>query len=56
MTAFASDALVDTDWLAGHLEAPDVRVVDASYYLPHEGLDPRADRQADPHNRTRLRP
>ena len=35
--------LVSTAWLAEHLRAPDVRVVDASYYLPHEGLDPRAE-------------
>jgi len=27
-------ALVSTDWLADHLSAPDVRVVDASWYLP----------------------
>ncbi len=46
MTAFDDDALVGTDWLAAHLEAPDVRVVDASYYLPHEGLDPRAEYEA----------
>ena len=46
MTDFASDTLVDTGWLAEHLEAPDVRVVDASYYLPHEGLDPRAEYHA----------
>lgn len=39
----ASSALVSTDWLADHLDAPDVRVVDGSYYLPHEGLDPRAE-------------
>ena len=42
MSAMKSDALVSTDWLAEHLEAPDIRVVDGSYYLPHEGLDPRA--------------
>ncbi|HYB11000.1 MAG TPA: 3-mercaptopyruvate sulfurtransferase [Alphaproteobacteria bacterium] len=28
------DALVSTAWLADHLSAPDVRVVDASWYLP----------------------
>jgi thiosulfate/3-mercaptopyruvate sulfurtransferase len=39
----SSNALVSTDWLADHLHAPDVRVVDGSYYLPHEGLDPRAE-------------
>ena len=43
MTAHDDPALVDTGWLAAHLDAPDVRVVDASYYLPNEGLDPRAE-------------
>lgn len=28
------DALVETDWLADHLDAPDVRVVDATFVLP----------------------
>jgi len=28
------DALVSTEWLAEHLKAPDLRVVDASWYLP----------------------
>ncbi len=37
------DALVSTSWLAEHLSAPDVRVVDASYYLPGEGLNPRSE-------------
>ncbi len=46
MTAFNSDALVSTDWLAEHLAAPDIRLVDGSYYLPHEGLDPRAEYEA----------
>lgn len=46
MAAFDSPALVSTDWLAEHIHAPDVRVVDASYYLPHEGLDPRAEYEA----------
>ena len=43
MTDFRTDALVSTEWLAEHLAAPDVHVVDASYYLPGEGLDPRAE-------------
>ena len=43
MPEFNTDAVVGTDWLAEHLSAPDVRVVDASYYLPHEKLDPRAE-------------
>ena len=28
------DALVSTEWLAEHLKAPDLRIVDASWYLP----------------------
>jgi thiosulfate/3-mercaptopyruvate sulfurtransferase len=35
--------LVSTEWLAEHLEAPDVRVADASWYLPQAGRDPRAE-------------
>ncbi len=46
MAANPTDSLVSTTWLAAHLQAPDVRVVDASYYLPHEGLDPRAEFEA----------
>jgi thiosulfate/3-mercaptopyruvate sulfurtransferase len=38
--------LVSTDWLAQHLEAPDVRVVDASWYLPQAGRDARAEYRA----------
>ncbi len=41
-----TDAVVDTAWLADHLGAPDVRVVDASYYLPNEGLSGREEYQA----------
>ena len=36
-------ALVSTQWLADHLEAPDLRVVDATYYLPMERRDARAE-------------
>ena len=35
--------LVTTQWLAEHLAAPDVRVADASWYLPQAGRDPRAE-------------
>ena len=35
--------LVSTDWLAGHLNEPGVRVVDASMYLPNAGRDARAE-------------
>ncbi|MDX1710025.1 MAG: 3-mercaptopyruvate sulfurtransferase [Rhodovibrionaceae bacterium] len=37
-----ANALVSTEWLHNHLDAPDVRIVDATYYLPHENKDPRA--------------
>lgn len=37
------DALVSTEWLAEHLSAPDVRVVDGSWYLPAMDRDPRAE-------------
>lgn len=36
-------ALVGTDWLAARLAAPDIRVVDASFYLPAQRRDPRAE-------------
>jgi Rhodanese-related sulfurtransferase len=35
--------LVSTDWLAAHLDAPDVRVLDGSYHLPDAGRDARAE-------------
>lgn len=35
--------LVSTDWLVSHLAAPDVRVIDATWRLPGQGGDPRAD-------------
>ena len=37
------DALVSTDWLLKHLDDPDLRVVDASWYLPAAGRDPKVD-------------
>jgi len=36
-------ALVSTQWLADHLNAPDVRVVDGSWHMPQLGRDPRAE-------------
>ncbi len=36
------EALVDTDWLAAHLDDPHVRVVDCSFKLP--GITPTARR------------
>ena len=35
--------LVSTDWLAAHLHDPDLRVIDASYYLPDMGRDAKAE-------------
>lgn len=35
--------LVSTHWLAGRLRAPDVQVLDASWYLPAENRDPKAE-------------
>lgn len=43
-----SDAqlLVSTDWLAAHLGAPDLRILDASWHMPDAGRDPRAEFEA----------
>jgi thiosulfate/3-mercaptopyruvate sulfurtransferase len=30
----ADDPLVSTDWLAGHIDDPDIRIIDASFKLP----------------------
>ncbi len=35
--------LISTEWLAEHLDAPDVRVVDGSWHLPQEGRDARTE-------------
>jgi thiosulfate/3-mercaptopyruvate sulfurtransferase len=37
------EALVSTEWLATHLNSPDVRIVDASWYLPAMKRDPKAE-------------
>lgn len=37
------DALVSTEWLAAHLDAPDVRLVDGSWHMPAANRDPRAE-------------
>jgi thiosulfate/3-mercaptopyruvate sulfurtransferase len=41
-----AEALVSTAWLAERLSAPDIRVVDASWYLPQQKRDPRAEYRA----------
>ncbi|MBI6629570.1 3-mercaptopyruvate sulfurtransferase [Pontibaca salina] len=38
--------LVSTDWLAAHLQDPDLRILDGSWYLPSVGRDPRAEYDA----------
>jgi thiosulfate/3-mercaptopyruvate sulfurtransferase len=45
MTAPADDprTLVSTEWLAAHLRDPDLRILDASWYLPDQNRDPRAE-------------
>ena len=40
------DALVSTEWLAGELGASDLRVVDATYFLPSDGKDAAAAYEA----------
>jgi thiosulfate/3-mercaptopyruvate sulfurtransferase len=37
------ESLVGTAWLADHLDAPDLRIVDATYYLPNEGRNAKAE-------------
>ena len=39
-------ALVGTDWLHDHLDAPDVRTVDATWFLPGSERDARAEHEA----------
>ena len=53
MTALAAPSplddpktLVSTDWLAAHLRDPDLRVLDASWYLPDAGRNARAEYEA----------
>lgn len=36
-------ALVSTVWLADHLQAPDIRIVDASWYLPQAGRNAKVE-------------
>lgn len=38
--------LVSTEWLAAHLNDPDLRILDASWYLPDAGRDARAEYDA----------
>ena len=40
------DSLVSTEWLAGELGAPDLRIVDATYFLSGSGRDAREEYEA----------
>ena len=35
--------LVSTDWLAAHIKDPDLRILDASWHMPAEGRDAKAE-------------
>ena len=43
MPAESATGLVSTEWLAGHFDAPDLKVVDATWYLPTLARDARAE-------------
>jgi len=38
--------LVSTEWLAQHMSSPDLRIIDASWYLPATDRDPKAEYDA----------
>jgi thiosulfate/3-mercaptopyruvate sulfurtransferase len=40
------EALVSTEWLARHLQAPDLRVVDGTWHMPGSGRNARAEYEA----------
>ena len=46
MSADDPRTLVSTDWLEAHLRDPDLRILDASWYLPDAGRDGRAEYDA----------
>jgi thiosulfate/3-mercaptopyruvate sulfurtransferase len=47
MPALSSPWIVETDWLAARLDAPDIVVVDASLHLPNTGRNARAEYLAE---------
>ena len=46
MAADDPKTLVSTAWLEAHLKDPDLRILDASWYLSDAGRDPKAEYQA----------
>jgi len=47
MSAHPEHCLVSTEWLHQRLQEPDLRVVDATYYLPNEEGDARSEYDAE---------
>ena len=41
-----SPYVVSTEWLAAHLKAPDIAIIDASWYLPAANRNARAEFEA----------
>src|SRR6185503_3720226 len=41
------DSLVSTEWLEAELGAPDLRVIDASFFLPADGRDARSEYESE---------
>lgn len=41
------ESLVTTEWLAGELGAPDLKVIDATIFLPNSGRNARAEYEAE---------
>src|SRR5262245_19717616 len=46
MTDLGGRPIVSTDWLARHLDAPDLVVLDGSWHLPAEQRDPHTEYRA----------
>ncbi len=46
MAQSTANTLVSTAWLAAHLKDPDLRILDASWYLPDMNRDARAEYEA----------
>ncbi|MEM7439458.1 MAG: 3-mercaptopyruvate sulfurtransferase [Pseudomonadota bacterium] len=46
MAAAETAPIVSTQWLADHLDAPDIRILDGSWYLPQMNRDPRGEYDA----------
>lgn len=47
MPKSAKNWIVETEWLQQHLNAPDLVIFDASWHLPTEKRDPKAEYQAE---------